>query len=425
MTRCRSRCSAICSGVAPGSTRWPSGSSPSSSGTGARNPGARRPARGPRRPDASAPKPVVRVTPVEVGPDNGFVKVGVPAPLAGVLAATGVTDPFSIQAVTLPDSMAGRDVLGQGRTGSGKTIAFALPLVARLAATKSPRQPNRPRALVLVPTRELASQVAGVIEPLAVAVGLRVMTIFGGVGFGPQRDGLARGTEIVVACPGRLIDLMSEGDARLDRIEITVIDEADHMADQGFLPMVKRILDATPKKGQRMLFSATLAGGVDAIVDRYLTDPVSHAAEVEAPVLESPVLEAPAPVAAAPMAARDCFGLPPDVRSTGVDFPIQFNVGSAVISPASESTLNLIAKSLALNERCIIVEGHTDASGNYDRNLMLSRERAESVINFLTSRSGIDRKRLVPVGKGSSDPLRSLDARDPKNRRVVFKVVTG
>ncbi len=136
-------------------------------------------------------------------------------------------------------------------------------------------------------------------------------------------------------------------------------------------------------------------------------------------------MEAPAPVAAAPMAARDCFGLPPDVRSTGVDFPIQFNVGSAVISPASESTLNLIAKSLALNERCIIVEGHTDASGNYDRNLMLSRERAESVINFLTSRSGIDRKRLVPVGKGSSDPLRSLDARDPKNRRVVFKVVTG
>lgn len=274
------------SGGRGGPRRRPN-SSPSA-GTGTRNPGGRRPARGPRRPDASArptPKPVVRIEPVEVGPDNGFVKVGVPAILAGVLAATGVTDPFSIQTVTLPDSLAGRDVLGQGRTGSGKTIAFALPLVARLAATKSPRQPNRPRALVLVPTRELATQVAGVIEPLAMAVGLRVITIFGGVGHGPQRDGLRAGAEIVVACPGRLIDHMGEGDARLDRIEITVIDEADHMADQGFLPMVKRILDATPKKGQRMLFSATLAGGVDAIVSRYLENPVSHAAEVEAPVL--------------------------------------------------------------------------------------------------------------------------------------------
>ena len=228
-------------------------------------------------------KPEVRV--VEVDEANGFVKAGVPARLAGVLAADGITEPFSIQAVTLADSMAGRDVLGQGRTGSGKTIAFALPLVARLAADSKPARNGRPRALVLVPTRELASQVAGVIDPLARAMGLRVMTVFGGVGFGPQRDGLARGTEIVVACPGRLVDLMGEGDARLDAIEITVIDEADHMADQGFLPMVTRILDATPKKGQRMLFSATLAGGVDAIVNRYLHDPVSHAAEVEAPVL--------------------------------------------------------------------------------------------------------------------------------------------
>ncbi len=273
------------SGGRGGPRRRPN-SSPSGSGT--RNAGARRPARGsrPSRPAPAAARPTpTRIVPVEVGPDNGFVKVGVPATLAGVLAATGVTEPFSIQAVTLPDSLAGRDVLGQGRTGSGKTIAFALPLVARLAATKTPRQAHRPRALVLVPTRELATQVAGVIEPLATAVGLRVITIFGGVGHGPQRDGLSAGAEIVVACPGRLIDHMGEGDARLDRIEITVIDEADHMADQGFLPMVKRILDATPKKGQRMLFSATLAGGVDAIVSRYLDNPVSHAAEVEAPVL--------------------------------------------------------------------------------------------------------------------------------------------
>lgn len=222
---------------------------------------------------------------VEVGPDNGFVKLGVPANLAGIIAAGGVTEPFSIQSVTLPDSLAGRDVLGQGRTGSGKTLAFALPLIARLAATKVARQANRPRALILVPTRELASQVAAVIDPLATACGLRVITVFGGVGHGPQRDGLRAGAEIVVACPGRLVDHMGEGDAKLDRIEITIIDEADHMADQGFLPMVKRILDTTPKVGQRMLFSATLAGGVDAIVSRYLNNPVSHAAEIEAPVL--------------------------------------------------------------------------------------------------------------------------------------------
>ena len=254
----------------------PAGRRPNTSGS---RPG--RPGNAPVRPAA----PVRRIEPIAVGPDNGFVAIGVPASLAGVLAATGVTEPFSIQEVTLPDSLAGRDVLGQGRTGSGKTIAFALPLVARLVANKIPRQERRPRALVLVPTRELASQVAAVIEPLARVVGLRVITIFGGVGHGPQRDGLRAGAEIVVACPGRLIDHMGEGDARLDRIEITVIDEADHMADQGFLPMVTRILDATPKKGQRMLFSATLAGGVDVIVDRYLHDPVSHAAEIEAPLL--------------------------------------------------------------------------------------------------------------------------------------------
>ena len=131
---------------------------------------------------------------------------------------------------------------------------------------------------------------------------------------------------------------------------------------------------------------------------------------------------APAPFVSG---VQDCGNLPPDIRSTGVDFPIQFNIGSATISPASENTLRLIAKSLSLNDRCIIVEGHTDASGNYDRNLQLSRERAEAVVNFLISRNGIERRRLVPVGKGSSDPIQNLDARDPRNRRVVFKVVTG
>jgi superfamily II DNA/RNA helicase len=220
-----------------------------------------------------------------VEPVTGFAELGVPDALVRLLTSQGVTAPFPIQSATLPDSLAGRDVLGQGRTGSGKTLAFALPLVARLAA--SPKEPmrGRPRALVLVPTRELATQVAAVIEPLAAAFRMSTVTVFGGVGHGAQRKAFHSGVEIVVACPGRLLDHMQAGDVNLDRVEITVLDEADHMADQGFLPTVKKILDKTPASGQRMLFSATLAGGVDTIVSRYLHDPVSHAAGVEAPVL--------------------------------------------------------------------------------------------------------------------------------------------
>ena len=212
---------------------------------------------------------------------TGFAALGVPAPLVALLTAQQGTEPFPIQDATLPDSLAGRDVLGQGRTGSGKTLAFALPIVARLASDPMAPMRGRPRALVLVPTRELATQVAAVIEPLAAAYGMKTATVFGGVTHGAQRTGV----EIVVACPGRLLDHMHAGDVRLDRIEVCVLDEADHMADQGFLPMVKRILDATPSDGQRLLFSATLAGGVDTLVSRYLTNPVSHAAGVEAPVL--------------------------------------------------------------------------------------------------------------------------------------------
>ncbi|MBK9738468.1 MAG: DEAD/DEAH box helicase [Actinobacteria bacterium] len=214
-----------------------------------------------------------------------FSALGVPAELTRILTKQGLTTAFPIQEATLPDALAGRDVLGQGRTGSGKTLAFALPIVARLAA--HPQRPvrGRPRALVLVPTRELATQVAAVIEPLAKAFGMSTVTVFGGIGYGHQRKALTAGVEIVIACPGRLIDLMQTRDVSLDRIEVCVLDEADHMADQGFLPMVKRILDATPSTGQRMLFSATLAGGVDSVVSRYMHDPVSHAAGIEAPVL--------------------------------------------------------------------------------------------------------------------------------------------
>ncbi|MFK4791727.1 DEAD/DEAH box helicase [Microbacterium sp. ZW T5_56] len=205
---------------------------------------------------------------------SSFLELGVPAPLADVLAADGKASPFPIQSATLPHSLAGRDILGRGRTGSGKTIAFSLPLVARLAESRRPRTPGRPRGLVLAPTRELATQIAATLTPLADAVGLRVMTIFGGVSQKPQEQKLRAGTDIVVACPGRLEDLMKQGHVDLSSVEATVLDEADHMADLGFLPGVTRILSATPGAAQRMLFSATLDNGVDKLVRRFMTDPV-------------------------------------------------------------------------------------------------------------------------------------------------------
>jgi superfamily II DNA/RNA helicase len=227
--------------------------------------------------------PAVPLDQVPLGPGT-FAGLGVPLPLAAVLAAQGLVEPFPIQTATLTDSLAGRDVLGQGRTGSGKTLAFALPLVARVAALPARRRDDRrPRALVLVPTRELASQVHEVIAPLAAAAGLRSATVFGGVSARPQLDAFARGVEILIACPGRLLDHAGTGAVDLGAIAVTVLDEADHMADVGFLPMVRRILDRTPS-GQRMLFSATLAGGVDRIVGEYLHDPVSHVVAAEAPV---------------------------------------------------------------------------------------------------------------------------------------------
>lgn len=204
--------------------------------------------------------------------------------LAAVLAAQGLVSAFPIQTATLSDSINGRDVLGQGRTGSGKTLAFALPIIARLAANTADRRGDkRPRALVLVPTRELAAQVNAVIAPLAASAKLRSATVFGGVGMGPQLGAFRAGVEIIVACPGRLLDHVRSRNVDLSGIEITVLDEADHMADIGFLPFVRRILDLTPTTGQRMLFSATLAGGVDQVVRDYLTNPVSHSIVEEAP----------------------------------------------------------------------------------------------------------------------------------------------
>ncbi len=193
--------------------------------------------------------------------------------------------PFPIQISTLPDTLAGRDVLGRGKTGSGKTLAFSIPLVARLASAK--RRPSCPTGLVLAPTRELATQITATLAPLAAAYGLKVTTIFGGVPQNRQVAALRSGVDIVVACPGRLEDLMRQRLISLDAVEITVLDEADHMADLGFLPGVTRILAATPAGGQRLLFSATLDNGVDKLVNRFLRNPVSHSVdEANSPVSE-------------------------------------------------------------------------------------------------------------------------------------------
>ncbi len=214
-----------------------------------------------------------------------FAELGTPAKICALLTAGGIIEPFPIQARTLPDSLAGRDVLGRGRTGSGKTIAFAIPVVAALANATSGRRANSPRALVLVPTRELATQVAETLSPLAKALGLTTSTVFGGVPQSRQVTALRAGVDVMIACPGRLEDLIKQGLCDLSAVEVTVLDEADHMADLGFLPVVKRLLDRTPAGGQRLLFSATLDGGIDVLVKRYLNNPVTHSVDpVSAPV---------------------------------------------------------------------------------------------------------------------------------------------
>jgi len=206
-----------------------------------------------------------------------FGELGLPAVLATALAARGVQVPFPIQARTMPDALAGRNVLGRAETGSGKTLAFGLPMLARLAGAVRRRAEKAPRGLVLVPTRELARQVTEALAPLGQPLGVRVAAVYGGAPIGRQIDQLRRGLDIAVATPGRLIDLLERGACTLSQVEVTVIDEADHMADLGFLPAVTRILDATPAGGQRLLFSATLDRGVDRLVRAYLDDPAIHA----------------------------------------------------------------------------------------------------------------------------------------------------
>jgi superfamily II DNA/RNA helicase len=242
----------------------------------------RRPQAGPsRRPTQhSRPRPAPVKSALELGLDAAaelsaqqadapvptFQALGLPDPLVTALARRGVHAPFAIQARALPDAIAGRDVLGRGQTGSGKTLAFGLPVLARLVGV--PAVPRTPVGLVLVPTRELAQQVHDALAPLGQAVGVKLMTVYGGASMGRQIDQLRRGAHVVVATPGRLQDLVDQGACDLSNVRITVLDEADHMADLGFMPAVTALLDLTPERAQRLLFSATLDRGVDTLARR-------------------------------------------------------------------------------------------------------------------------------------------------------------
>ncbi|MEJ2865174.1 DEAD/DEAH box helicase [Actinomycetospora flava] len=229
---------------------------------------------------SSFPRGEVSDIPTTSAPRSPFAALGFPAAVVDELAGRGITDPTPIQQAAIPDALSGRDVLGRGRTGSGKTLAFGLPLLSRLAGGR--RIPKRPRGLVLLPTRELASQVRDALAPLAEALGLRQTVVYGGVGQGRQAEALRSGVDLLIACPGRLEDLLGQGLVDLDRVEVTVLDEADHMSDLGFLPAVRRLLRRTPRDGQRMLFSATLDGEVDRVVREFLHDPVTHSVDTAA-----------------------------------------------------------------------------------------------------------------------------------------------
>ena len=226
-----------------------------------------------------ATRKTVSENPVEVAEDNGFAVLGLPERLVERLARDGITTPFPIQVATIPDALAGRDVLGRGQTGSGKTLAFGLPMLTRLVNDGPKSAPRRPRALVLVPTRELAMQVSDALEPLVHVVGLKHKLVAGGLSYTTQINALNRGVDLLIATPGRLNDLIERGAVELDDIKIAVLDEADHMADMGFLPEITTILDRMPVGGQRLLFSATLDKGVDGLVKSYLTDAVTHSTD--------------------------------------------------------------------------------------------------------------------------------------------------
>ena len=211
-------------------------------------------------------------------PPVRFSDLGVPTELTAALEKRGITAAFPVQAATLPDCLAGRDVCGRAPTGAGKTLAFGLAILSRLTASpRSQRQGRRhPSALVLVPTRELAAQIEEVMAPLAAVAGARVVSIYGGVGYAKQIHLLRGGVDVLIACPGRLTDLIERGSVELSRVDMVVIDEADRMADMGFLPVVRRLVDKTSGTRQTLLFSATLDGPVDKLIRDYQHDPVRH-----------------------------------------------------------------------------------------------------------------------------------------------------
>jgi superfamily II DNA/RNA helicase len=214
---------------------------------------------------------------------SSFADLGVSDAVVASLAVRGITEPFPIQTLTIPDGLAGRDVCGRAQTGSGKTIAFGIPLVERTESAER----GRPRALVLVPTRELCSQVAEEIEPMAAARGLSIIAVYGGVPIEAQISRIAGGVDIVVATPGRLIDLLERKKVDLVDLATVVIDEADQMADMGFLPQVHRVMRSAPNVGQTMLFSATLDGEVQSLVQRYLEDPVRYEVEQTSDIIDT------------------------------------------------------------------------------------------------------------------------------------------
>ena len=203
-----------------------------------------------------------------------FAELGIAAPLVNALSKQGIMHPFPIQIATLPDALAGHDILGRGQTGSGKTLAFGLALLNNLNGKVA--KPHKPLALVLTPTRELAQQIDEVLMPLARSIGHESVVVAGGMSYAKQITAMRRGTAILIATPGRLIDLLNKGEVQLDQLQITVLDEADQMADMGFLPVVKEILDQAKLDGQRLLFSATLDRGVDSLVRQYLKNPKTH-----------------------------------------------------------------------------------------------------------------------------------------------------
>jgi superfamily II DNA/RNA helicase len=213
---------------------------------------------------------------------KSFADLGLPAEIVSALAAQGIDAPFAIQQLTIEDALAGRDVLGKAKTGSGKTLAFGLPMLGRITKAR----PGHPHGLVLVPTRELATQVTEALARLGKVLGHNVIAVYGGVSMDPQVDALRKGVDVVVGTPGRLIDLIERGELSVSEIEVLVVDEADRMADMGFMPQVQKILYGVRSKHQTMLFSATLDGQVKRLVDRYMEDAVYHEVEDAEPTVD-------------------------------------------------------------------------------------------------------------------------------------------